>query len=85
MDRLGHHPFLFEISILRTRCAYLFCPVFCSFGWPVVCGVTPVVCEGFMTPVGLAGVIELEAAEVPVVEAGPLAEALADPLATPPD
>jgi hypothetical protein len=31
------------------------------------------------------GVTELEAAEVPVVEAGPLAEALADPLAAPPD
>ena len=45
----------------------------------------PVVCGGFVTPVGLVGVIELEAAEVPVVEAGPLAEALADPLATPPD
>ena len=40
---------------------------------------------GFVTPVGLVGVIELEAAEVLVVEAGSLAEALADPLATPPD
>ena len=78
VDHSGHHLRLFAIVFCKN-CAYVFWLVFCSFGWPVVCGVAPVVCGGFVTPVGLVGLIELEAAEVPVVEAGPLAAGFSGP------
>jgi hypothetical protein len=32
MDHPGHHLLLFETCVLRTSCAYVFWPVFCSFG-----------------------------------------------------
>ena len=43
MDHPVHRLLSFAIRVLRSSRVYLFWPVFCSLGWPVVCGVAPVV------------------------------------------